>query len=61
MNADRGRLRMRIRMVVRSGLDRRQERMAVSARLRLICGHEEQDLSTLRWLAGARQPRVWHV
>ena len=61
MVADRGRLRMRIWMRVEPGLDRRQERSPVSVRLKLVCGYAKQDLSTLRRLADARQPRVWHV
>ena len=54
-------LKARIRMRVSRGLDRRQERAVISARLRMVVARTEDDLGDLRRLAEGRQPRSWHL
>lgn len=54
-------LRARVRAQVSRGLDRRQEREMIAARLRRIAGRADDDLDVLRRLAERRQPRAWHV
>ena len=54
-------LKARIRTQVSRGLDRRQERALIAARLRQIAGRTEDDLADLRRLAEGRQLRSWHL
>ena len=62
MGQDGEGLRARIRTQVSRGLDRRQERAAISARLRAVTGRgDDDDLAVLRRLAEGRQPRAWHL
>ena len=53
--------RARIRTQVSRGLDRRQERALIAARLRMVSGRDDDDLAVLRRLAEGRQPRAWHL
>jgi hypothetical protein len=48
-------------MQVSRGLDRRQERALIAARLRQVAGRSVDDLADLRRLAEGRQPRSWHL
>ena len=52
-------LKARIRLQISRGLDRRQERAVIAARLRQVVGRSEDDLADLRRLAEGRQPRSW--
>jgi predicted ATPase len=61
MRQDGEGLRARIQTQVSRGLDRRQERAAISARLRAVTGRGDDDLAVLRRLAEGRQPRAWHL
>ena len=54
-------LKARIRMQISRGLDRRQERALITARLRRVADRSEDDLADLRRLAEGRQPRSWHL
>jgi hypothetical protein len=61
MGRDGEGLRARIRTQVSRGLDRRQERAVIAARLRMVSGRDDYDLALLRRLAEGRQPRAWHL
>ena len=61
MRQDGEGLRARIQTQVSRGLDRRQERAVISARLRAVTGRGDDDLAVLRRLAEERPPRAWHV
>ncbi len=61
MGQDGEGLRARIRTQVSRGLDRRQERALIAARLRMVSGRDDDDLALLRRLAEGRQPRAWHL
>ena len=52
-------LKARIRTQVSRGLDRRQERALITARLRMVAGRDDDGLANLRRLAEGREPRAW--